>query len=124
VRKPLVPVTVTLNVPPVVLVQESSDFFSQGEFVEVTVVGLIVHASPVLGVIEVVRDTMPVNIFPPATIMVDVPGVPIMVMMVLGLEVIAKFEEGTTVKVMLVTAPRYVVPGKGPLAPVPGTPTI
>ena len=58
---------VTLYVPPVVGVQESSEVLSQGDVVDVTLVGFTLQLIPVDGEIVVDNPTTPVNIFPPAT---------------------------------------------------------
>jgi hypothetical protein len=62
-----VPVTVTVYVPPVVAVQESSEVISQGDVDDVTLVGFTLQVIPVDGEIVVDNPTTPVNIFPPAT---------------------------------------------------------
>ena len=62
-----VPVTVTVYVPPVVAVQESTEVISQGDVDDVRLVGFTLQVIPVDGMIVVDNPTTPVNIFPPAT---------------------------------------------------------
>jgi hypothetical protein len=92
--------------------QERVDLISHGELVEVRLAGLRLHVIPAEDE-RVERVTVPVNVFPPATWTVVVLGVPTLAMTVLGLAAIAKLDDATTVSVMLVLAPRYVVPDNG-----------
>lgn len=90
-RDPLVPVTVTVYVPPVPA--QLSVLFPD----PVTLVGLRVHVSPVDGEIVAVRLTVPVPPLRPITLIVEVPATPGVVLTVVGLANIWKSTTWTVI---------------------------
>jgi hypothetical protein len=86
VRVPLVPVTVTVNVPVVVPVHESVEVWDAPRTM---LVGLKVHVNPAGDTVDD-RATVPVNPLTGATVIVDVPEPPEANEKLVGLAVIVK----------------------------------
>jgi len=85
VRPALVPVIVTVKVPLAEGVQDSVEVPEP-----VTLAGVSVHDRPVVGETAAVRLTTPANPLTGATVIVEVPAVPTVVVTAVGLAVIVK----------------------------------
>ena len=93
-RLPLVPVTVTVNVP---VADPVHDNVLVPEVPRVTLVGDSEQLRPVEGETDEVRLTVPVNPLTEVTVIVEVPAVPVVVVTLVGLAEIVK--SGTVVTV-------------------------
>jgi hypothetical protein len=87
---PLVPVTVTVNEPVAEPVHDKVETPEVVVLVRETLVGESVQLRPVDGDTVADRVTVPVKLFTPATVIVDVPGAPTTTETVVGLALMVK----------------------------------